>query len=129
MIRMTQVPTTPTPSTTKPFPSHTSRSKTRQVFLSQDVDIFDEPICDSPEATLLDKDESDPSPSPTVKSSSNVLGTKRIFTRAHFTFSKDSKKLIIEEHKDIKVIPSTQHSTIGNHQNNPQSMPVHSPAI
>ena len=44
MIRMTKVPTAPTPSTTKPFPSHTSRSKTRPVFLSQYVDIFDDQI-------------------------------------------------------------------------------------
>ena len=33
MISMTKVQTTPTPSTGKPFPSHTSRSKTRSVFL------------------------------------------------------------------------------------------------
>ena len=38
-------------------------------------------------------------------------------------------KFIIEEHKDVKVIPSTQHSTIGNHQPIPQPKPVHSPDI
>ena len=129
MIRMTKVPTTPTPSTTKPFPSHTSRSKTRPVFLSQDVDIFDEPNCDSTEATLLEKDESDPSPSPTVRSPSNFLGTKKKLTRGYFKFPKDSEKLIIEEHMEVKVIPSTQHSTIGNHQAIPKPKPVHSPDI
>ena len=121
--------TTPTPSTDRTFPSHTSRSKKRPVLLSQYVDIFDESNCDSTEATLLDKDESDPSPSPTVKSASNLLGTKRAFTRVHFTFPKDSAKLIIEEHKDVKVICSTQHSTIGNHQAIPKTESVHSPDI
>ena len=120
MIKMTKVPTTLTPSTDKPFPSHTSRRKTRPVFLSQHFDISDESNCDSTEATLLDQDESDPSPSPTVKSASNLLGTKEHFTKVHFTFPKNSKKLIIEEHKDVKVIPSTQHSTIGNNQTIPQ---------
>ena len=115
MIRTTKVPTPPTPSTDRPFPSHTSRSKTRPVFLSQHVDMFEESNCHSTEATLLDKDESDPSPSSTVKSASNLLATKRTFTRVHFKFPKVSKKLIIEEHKDAKVVPSTQHSTIGNY--------------
>ena len=92
----------------------------------QSVDIFDEPTCDPTEAILLDKDESHPSPSPTVKSASNLLGTKRTFTRVHFTFPEDSKNLIIEEHKDVKLIPSLQHSTIGNHQPIPQPKPVHS---
>ena len=129
MIRMTKVTTAPTPSTTKPFPSHTSRSKTKPVFLSHYVDMLDETNCDSTEATLLDKDESDPSPSLTVKSPSNSLGTKKTLSRVHFKFPKDYKKLIIEEHKEIKVIPSTQHSTIGNHQLIPKPEPVHSPDI
>ena len=175
------VPTAPTPSTTTPLPSHTSRSKTRPVFLSLYVDLFDEPNFDSTEATLLDKDESDPSPSPSVKSPSNFLGTKktltrvnfkfpmssslkitrgesdsfhptlekgepdpspsptvkstpnllrtkRTFTRVHSTFPEDYKKLIIEE-KDVNIISSTQHSTIGNHQPIPPPKPVHSPDI
>ena len=92
----------PTPSTTKPFPSHTSRSKTKPVFLSHYVDMLDETNCDSTEATLLDKDESDPSPSLTVKSPSNSLGTKKTLSRVHFKFPKDYKKLIIEEHKEIQ---------------------------
>ena len=99
MIRMTMVPTAPTPSTTTPLPSHTSRSKTRPVFLSP---LFDEPNCGSTEATLLDKDESDPSPSPSVKSPSNFLGTKKTLTRVNFKFPMDSKKLIIEDHKGSK---------------------------
>ena len=37
MIRMTKVPTTPTPSTTKPFPIHTSRE--------QDKTSLPIPIC------------------------------------------------------------------------------------
>ena len=49
--------------------------------------------------------------------------------RVHFKFPKDSEKLIIEEHKEVKVIPSTQHSTIGNHQAIPKPKPVHSPDI
>ena len=57
MIRMTKVPTTQTSSTTKPLLSHTSRIKTRPVFLSQPVDIFDEPNCYSTKAILLEKDE------------------------------------------------------------------------
>ena len=131
-----------TPSTTKLPPSHTSRNKTRPVFLYQPVDILDEPNCDSTKAILLEKDEHDPtkaillekdeydpSPSPTVKSATNLLGTKRAFTRVHSTFPEDSKKLIIEEHKDVKMIPSTQHSTIGNHQPIPQPKPVHFPDI
>ena len=73
MIRMTKVPTTQTPHTTKPFLSHTSRNKTRPVFLSQPVDIFDEPNCDSTEAILLEKYGPDPSPSPTVKCAPNLL--------------------------------------------------------
>ena len=85
MIRMTKVPTTPTPGPDKPFPSHASRSKTRTVFLSHYVDMFDESKCHSTEATLLDKDESDPSTSPTVKSPSNLLGTKRTSTRVHIS--------------------------------------------
>ena len=116
MNRMTKVPTTLAPSTTKPFPSHTSTSKTTPVFLSQYVDIFDEPNCDSTEATLLLKDETDPSPSPAVKSPSNFLETKKTLIKLHFKFPKDSKKLIIEEHKEVKLIPSTQHSIISNHQ-------------
>ena len=75
--KKTMVPRAPTLSTTKAFPSHTSRSKTRPVFLSQYVDIFEEPNCDSTQATLHDKDESDPSPSPTVISPSNFPGTKK----------------------------------------------------
>ena len=118
-----------TPSTTKLLPCHTSRNKTRPVFLSQPADIFDEPNCDSTKAILLEKDEHDPSPSPTVKSATNLLGTKRAFTRVHSTSPEDSKKLITEEHKDVKVIPSTQHSTIGNHQPIPQPKPIHSPDI
>ena len=39
----------------------------------------------------------------------------------------DSKKLIIEDHKEVKVILSTQHSTIGNHQPIPKPKPVQSP--
>ena len=126
MIRMTKLQTAPAPSTTKPFPSHTSRSKTRPVFLSQYVDIFDESNCDSTEATLLDKDESDHSPSPTVKSPSNSLGTEKPLTRVHSKFPKDSKELIIEEHKKVTVVPSTQHYTIGNHQPIPKPKSVHS---
>ena len=126
MIRMTKVLTTQPPSTTKPLLNHTSRNKTRPVFLSQPVDIFDEPNCDSTKAVLLEKDEPDPSPSPTVKSTTNLLGTKKAFTRVHSTFPEDSKKL---RHKDVKMIPSTQHSTIGNHQLIPQPKPVHSPDI
>ena len=41
----------------------------------------------------------------------------------------DSKKLIVEEHKEVKVIPSTQQSKIGNHQPIPKPEPVHSPGI
>ena len=126
MIRMTKLQTAPAPSTNKPFPSHTSRSKTSPVFLSQYVDIFDESNCDSTEATLLDKDESDHSPSPTVKSPSNSLGTNKTLTRVHSKFPKDSKELIIEEHKKVTVVPSTQHYTIGNHQPIPKPKPVHS---
>ena len=129
MIRMTQVTRTPTPSTDKPFPSHTSRSKTRSVFLPQSVDMFDEPNCDSTTAKLLEKDESDPSPSSTVISPSNLLGSKGTFTKVHFTLSEDSKKLIIEEHKDVKVLTSNQCSTSCNHQPIPQPKPVHSPEI
>ena len=114
MIRATKMQTVPTPSTTKPFSSHTSRSKTRPVFLSHHVDMFDESNY-STEATLLDKDESDPSPSPTVKSHSDFRGIKKSVSRVHFKFPKDSKKLIIEEQKEVKVIPFTKHSTIGNH--------------
>ena len=102
MIRMTKVPTTQTPSTTKPFLSHASRNKTRPDFPSQLVDIFDEPNCDSTKAILLEKDEHDPSPSPNVKSATNLLGTKRAFTRVHSTFPEDSKKIITEECKDVK---------------------------
>ena len=40
MIRMIQVQTTQTPSTTKPFFSHTSRSKTKVVFLSYCIDLL-----------------------------------------------------------------------------------------
>ena len=129
MIRMTKVPRTPSPSTIKPFPRHTSRSKARSDFLSQHVDIFDELNCDSTEATLLDQDEFDPSPSSTVKSAFNYLGTKRTLTRVHFKFPKDSMMFIIEEHEEIAVIPSMQHSTIGNHQPIPKPEPVHSPDI
>ena len=64
-----------------------------------------------------------------MKSASNLLATKRTFTRVHSTFPEDSKKLFIEEHKDVKVIPSTQHSTIGNHEPIPQPEPVYSPDI
>ena len=41
----------------------------------------------------------------------------------------DSKKLLIEDHKKVKVIPPTEHSTIGNHQPIPKPDPVHSPDI
>ena len=62
-----------------------------------------------------------------MKSACSLLGTKRTFTRVHFTFLVDYKKLIIEEHKRVNVIPSTHHSTIGNHQPIPEPKPVHSP--
>ena len=64
-----------------------------------------------------------------MKSATNLLGTKRAFTRIHSTFPEDSKKLIIEEHKDVQVIHSTKHSTIGNNQPIPQPKPIHSPDI
>ena len=128
-IRFLKEQAASTPSTTKLPPSHTSRKKIRPVFLSKPVDIFDEPNCYSTNAILLEKDEHDPSPSPTVKSPTNLLGTKRAFTRVHSTFPEDSKKLITEEHKDVKMIPATQHSTIGNHQSIPQPKSVHTPDI
>ena len=55
MIRMTKVPTASTPSTTKPFLSCTSISKTRPVFLSQNVDLFDDPNSDSLKQPYLTK--------------------------------------------------------------------------
>ena len=59
MIRMTKVPTTPTPSTTKLLPSHSSRSKTT----SHCTDPFDESVCESAEESppYLDELKSPPS--------------------------------------------------------------------
>ena len=64
-----------------------------------------------------------------MKSPSNFLGPKKTLTRVYFEFPKDSKKFIIEEYKEVKLIPSTQHSTTGNHQPIPKPKPVHYPDI
>ena len=57
MFRMTKVPTTQTPTTTKPFLSHTSRSKTKLVSLPHYIDLFSESVCESAEENLLHIDE------------------------------------------------------------------------
>ena len=57
MIMMTNVLTPQTPSTTKPFLSHTSRSRTKLPFLSHCTDPFHESVCESAEENLLHLDE------------------------------------------------------------------------
>ena len=71
MFRMTKMPTTPTPSTTKLLPTHTSRSKTKLVSLSHCSDLFDESVSKSAEQNLLHLDELKSSPSSLFQSSSN----------------------------------------------------------
>ena len=57
MFRMTKVPTTQTPSTTKPFLSHISRSKTKLASLPHYIDLFGESVCESAEENPLHLDE------------------------------------------------------------------------
>ena len=71
MIRMTKVPTTPTPSTTKLLLSHSSRSKTILAFLSHFTDPFDESVCESAEENPCHLDELKSPPSSFFQSSSN----------------------------------------------------------
>ena len=70
---MTKVPTTQTPSTTKPFLSHTSRIKTNLAFLSHCIDPFDESVCDSAEENPLHLDEFKSSPSSPFQSFPNLF--------------------------------------------------------
>ena len=51
MYRMTKVPTTQTPSTSKPFLSHTSRNKTKLASLPHYIDLLGESACESAEKT------------------------------------------------------------------------------
>ena len=51
MIRILKEQTTQTPSTTKPFLSHTLRSKTKLVSLPHYIDLFDKSVCESAEET------------------------------------------------------------------------------
>ena len=118
MVRMTQVTTAPTPSPSTPIPSHTSRSKTRPVFLSHHVDLFDEPNCDSTDAVPLDNDEFDPSPSSTFPSSSNSPECPKIFTPHQLwgEVPEDAKMPTITCKKVVEVANPKAHSTFGNPQ-------------
>ena len=71
MFRMTKVPTTQTPSTTKPFLRHTSRTKTKLASLFCYIDLFGESVRESAEENLLHLDELKSPPSSLFQSSPN----------------------------------------------------------
>ena len=86
MIRMSSERTAPAPVPTTPMTPltiHTPGSKTRQAFLSQHNDLFDEAVFESTE-TLLDQEKVDSSTSSPFQSSSNSPGSKQRLTRVHF---------------------------------------------
>ena len=112
MFRMTKVTTTQTPSTTKPFLSHTSRSKTKLASLPHYVDLFDESVCESAEGNLLHLDELKSSPFSLFQSSSNP-----------FELPKPTKTSIpnqpLEDPNKVRVVNPNPHSTICNPEPKP----------
>ena len=125
MIRMTKVPTAPTPSTTKPFLSHTYQSSypnmltnlmNQIVILQKKQTYLTRMILILPHLFICEI-------------SFQFPWNQKMLTRVHFKFPMDTKKLIIEDHKEVKVISSTHHSTIGNHLPAPKPKPVHSSDI
>ena len=116
MIRMTEVPTAPTLSPTISFSSHTSRSKTRPVFLSQHVDLSDEPNCDSVEAIPPHLDELKSSSCSTFPSPSNSPGLLKFFTPPQVwgEVPEDAKMPTIECKQVVEAANPKAHSTCGN---------------
>ena len=132
MSRMTKVPTTQTPSTTKPFLSHPSGNP---IILTYLVNLF---------VNLLKKtDELKSSPSSLFESSSNPFELPRptktsIPNQLWEVFCLKNMKITIEDPKKVKVVNPNPHSTIGNPEAkptfvldtpNPQSQSVHTPDI
>ena len=143
MIRIIKEQAASTPSTTKLLPSHTSRNKTKPVFLSHCIDLFDESVCESAEENLLHLDELESPPSSLYQSSSNPFELPKptktsIPNQPWGGFCLRTKKTNIEDPKKVKVVNPNPHSTICNPEPkpsfvldtpNPQSQPVHSPDI
>ena len=71
MSRMTKVPTTQTPSTTKPLLGYNTGSKPDS--LPHYIDLFDESVCESAEENVLHLDELKSPPSSPFQSSSNAF--------------------------------------------------------
>ena len=126
MIRMTKVPTTPTPSTFKPFLSHTSRNKTKPVSHPNMLTyLMNQIVIPLNQHSLIKMSMILP------HLQLQFLLPISLQPREHlqeFTshFLRTQKKLIIQKHKDVKVTPSTQHCTIANHQPIPHSKPLQS---
>ena len=112
---MTKVPTTQRPSTTKPFLSHTSRSKTKLASPPHYINLFGESVCESAEENPLHLDEFNFTfsiffnpyelPKPTKTSIPN---------QPCGGFCSRTKKITIEDPKKLKVVNPNPHSTICN---------------
>ena len=124
MFRMTKVTTTQTPSTTKPFLCHTSRSKTKLASLPHYVDLFDESVCESAEGNLLHLDELKSSPFSLFQSSSNPFELPKptktsIPNQPWGGFCLRTKKITIEDPNKVRVVNPNPHSTICNPEPKP----------
>ena len=135
------MPTTQTPSTTKPFLSHISGIKPTS--LPHYIDLFDESAYESAEENPLHLDELKSPPSSPFLSSSNPFELPRptktsIPNQPWEGFCLRTKKTNIEDPKKVNVDNPNPHSTICNpvpkpsfvlDTPNPQPQPVHSPDI
>ena len=117
MIRIFKLQTTPTPSTTKLLPSHTSRRKTKLVFLPHCMNLFDESVCESTEENPLHLYELKSPPSSLFQSSSNLFELPKptktsIPNQPCGGFCLRTKKITIEDPRKVRVVHPNPHSTI-----------------
>ena len=141
MSRMTKVPTTQTPSTTKPLLSHISGTKLAS--LPHYIDLFDESFCESAEENLLHLDELKSPPSSLFQSSSYPFELSKpmktsISNQPCGGVCLRTKTTNIEDPKKVKEVHPNPHSNICNPEPKlsfvldtpiPQPKPVYSPDI
>ena len=124
MIRISKEQAASTPSTTKVLPSHSSRSKPTLAFLSHCTDPFDESVCESAEGNPLHLDELKSSPSSFFQSSQHLFELPKptktsIPNQPQKGFCLRTKKINIEDPKNVKVVNPNPHSTICNSEPKP----------
>ena len=122
--------TTQTPSTTKPFLSHISGSKTKLASLPHYIDLFDESVCQSPEENSYHLDELKSLPSKFFQSSSKPFELPQppktsISNQPWEGFCLRTKKITIEDPKKVKVVYPNPHSTICNSEPKPSLFWIH----